>query len=92
MVCGLADPCLLDFGGGEAVLVDGFLEDGFEEVGVGLAEVGVGFGVPLADPGEEVFEAGEEGEEAFFGPALALHFVVVGGECVGGLLVVQAGP
>ena len=42
-----------------------FGDGGFEEVGEAGAEFGVDVGVPLVKPGEEVFEAGEEGEEAF---------------------------
>jgi hypothetical protein len=83
-----------EVGGGEGVEAELAVEELGEVVAHAQAVVlGGGLVVPLLDPGDELEEAGEHGEQALARPALAgLAIHVQVGEGLGPLQVIPAGP
>ena len=67
--------------------------EGFVDGGEAFVVGGVDVAVPLIEPGEEIFEGGEDGGEAFSRPSPgALGLLVVARESLGLLGVVPTGP
>lgn len=84
-----------DFGEGFAEVAGFFVDEAFEVVAHAEAvEVGVGFVVPLLEPGQELDQAGEQRDEPGIVAAakLGLHADVVGADGLGLLQVIVASP